>query len=254
MKFKKIVILLILITAILFSLTAVSAGWFDFLYGDTSNPIDDAIVLPNNTTEITAEKEGYRTVRITSDTQTRYSGASYYHGDDHSSVTYTSKGDVDMLNFQISADFDVREIDDETTRNYLINLVKSYKEFDSKDADSIPAFFTNPNSTNGGMYLKFYDKNNNTVLTQNIVFQPSDDSNEDYIHAYPKLEYDEHTDSYLGDRKVVKYNSFLYINADSKEGMLDNITKADRCELHILLTNGSNTDICIPIETFEKTL
>ena len=259
MKLKDLVILLLLLTVLMTSISGVSAGWFDFLFGDTQDPIDDAIVLPNNTTEITAQMEGYRTVRITKDTQTRYSGATYYHDDDKSSVTYTSKGDVDMLTFQIEADFDVRELDNESTRNYLVNLVKSsnsanpsYKDFESKDADSIPAFFTNPNSTNGGMYLKFYDANNNTVLTQNIVFQASDDSNDDYNHAFPYLEYDEHIDSYLGDRHVVKYNSMIYINADSKEGMLDNLTKADRCELHILLTNGSNTDICIPIKTFEK--
>ena len=260
MKLKNLVILLLLLTVLMTSISGVSAGWFDFLFGETQEPTDYAMILPNNTTEITVDDEhGYSSVIITNEEQTRYNGANYYHDDDKTTVTYTSSNQINMLKFNINVDFDVRELDDESTRNYLVDFVKSsnsasptFKGYSSKDADSVPAFFTNPNGTNGGMYLKFYDADNNTVLTQNIVFPPSDDENEDYINSLDHFEYDEYIDTYSGERKQIELTTWLFINADSRDGMLDNLTKAERCELHILLTNGSNTDICIPVDNLEK--
>lgn len=238
------------------SLSMVSAGWFDFLDGGASDSIENPIVIPNNTKEIVMNNSDIADkLTISHNKHTEYNGAHYFDDGDKSGVIYSSKSEKDDLKFRMDLSSDVQGISDKNVRSAFVNFTKKttnydFKNFNSDNKESFPEFFTNPSSENGGLYLKFYDKDNNPIFTQNIVLTCDNDDYGVFIEYMKYWEYlDGWTDEYKHEFETVIE---MYINVDGREDMVDTLKKTDRCEFHILLTNGTNADICIPFGEIEK--
>ena len=239
------------------SLTIVSAGWFDFLGGEDDS-INNPIVPPNNFKQFKLNNSDSSNSHIFYQNQHKYYGANYYEDDEKSTVTYTSEGEEKYLVFNLYAEIDLHEIPDESVRNDIIEFYKSNSDgqtridvYSMEDIESISDFFTHPSNETGGMYVKVFDKDNNVLLTQNIVTTPYERDSDYSSETILDFNVNEYNRASGFDK--FRIISDIQLNIENNDKMSGIVEKIDHAELHMLFANGTDSDICIPLKPIDKT-
>ncbi|WP_298502675.1 hypothetical protein [uncultured Methanobrevibacter sp.] len=254
MDIKKLLVISLILLAVISSLTIVAAGWFDFSGDSFEKSLENPISAPAGTPTAKFDADKNNGMEIVTGNKTHLNNAHSYESGDYITTTYTSKSRIDFIQIAGAAQIQTNQYpdDNESFRIAVDNFYKFcyqnklptyYQIVNTEIDDSFSKYFTAPTNETGGSFIKFYDKSNSTVLTQNIVL-----ANDDLYHGGMHVS----KDSFNGyDRYSIDFT--MIFDVTDNHDLLDKVKKTDHADLHIILNNetgytGGSIELVIPLE------